>query len=153
VQGRPEVRVFVEIKRASLTRFGHEQVLARVLQTLRPAHAQCVVISFDLAAVRSARELGGMPIGWVIPQYDAHSRLECEALQPQFLFCDHEQLPPSGALWRGPWQWAVYEVESLPLALSLSERGALYIETMAVNEMSTAMHALDAGAHAPRRGA
>jgi len=153
LQGRSEVTVFVEIKRASLARFGHEQVVARVLDAQRPAHAQCVVISFDLAAVRRARELGGMRIGWVLPQYDAHSRLECEALQPEFLFCDHEQLPPSGVLWHGPWQWAIYEVESLPLALSLSARGALYIETMAVNEMSEALHAPDDRARTPRRGA
>jgi hypothetical protein len=33
----------------------------------------------------------------------------------------------------------VYEVTSLPLALSLAERGADYVETMAVREMSGAL--------------
>ena len=70
-----------------------------------------MVISFDLAAVFRARQIGGLPIGWVLSDYDAHSRLKYEALQPEFLFCDHEKLPRSGALWRGPWRWAIYEVE------------------------------------------
>lgn len=153
LEGRPEVTLFVEIKRASLTRFGHDQVVSRVLNTLKPARAQCVVISFDLAAVHRARQLGGMAIGWVLQDYDAHSRLKYEALQPEFLFCDHEKLPPSGALWRGPWRWALYEVETLALAMSLAARGADYIETMAVDEMSAAMYALHNPARAPRQDA
>jgi glycerophosphoryl diester phosphodiesterase len=105
------------------------------------------VISFDLAAVFRARQLGGMPIGWVLGSYDAHSRLKYEALQPEFLFCDHQKLPASGMLWRGPWRWVVYEVAALPLALTLAARGADYIETMAVFELSEALRAQqDAGA-------
>jgi glycerophosphoryl diester phosphodiesterase len=142
LEGRPEVTLFVEIKRASLAHFGHDQVISRVLEVLRPARAQCVVISFDLAAVYRARQLGGLAVGWVLSDYDAHSRLKYEAVQPEFLFCDHAKLPPHGPLWRGPWRWAVYEVESLPLALELAARGAGYIETMAVHEMSEALRAM-----------
>jgi glycerophosphoryl diester phosphodiesterase len=151
LQRRPEVTLFVEIKRASLTRFGYDQVVARVVNTLKPARSQCVVISFDLAAVHRARQMGGLPIGWVISTYDAHTRLKFEALQPEFLFVDHEMLPPgSAALWRGPWRWAVYEVETLALAQALAARGADYIETMAVQEMSEAMRNLQRPARATR---
>jgi glycerophosphoryl diester phosphodiesterase len=153
LEGRPEVTLFVEIKRESLVRFGHDQVVSRLIRTLKPARAQCVVISFDLAAVHRARQLGGLSIGWVLSDYDSHSRLKYEALQPEFLFVDHEQLPPTGALWRGPWRWVVYEVESLPLALSLAARGADYIETMWVQEMSEAMHNLQDTARLPRQDA
>ncbi len=142
LEGRPEVTLFVEIKRESLTRFGHDQVVGRVLETIKPARPQCVVISFDLAAVFRARQIGGVPIGWVLTDYDAHSRLKYEALQPEFLFCNHKSLPATGALWRGPWRWAIYEIESLVQALALAERGADYIETMAVREMSEAMRNL-----------
>ena len=137
----PEVTLFVEIKRESLGRFGHDQVVGRVLETLRPARTQCVVISFDLAAVFRARQIGGLPIGWVLANYDAHSRLKYEALQPEYLFCNHESLPERGQLWRGPWRWVIYEIESLAQALSLAERGAEYIETMAVQAMSEAIRA------------
>jgi len=144
LDNRPEVTLFVEIKRASLAHFGHDQVVSRVIETLRPWRAQCVVISFDLAAVYRARQLGGVPIGWVLADYDHHSRLEFETLQPEFLFCDHLKLPPDTQLWRGPWRWAIYEVETLPLAMSLAARGADYIETMAVHEMSAALRSLRA---------
>ena len=142
LDGRPEVTLFVEIKHASLARFGHDQVVARVLDALWPARAQCVVISFDLAAVYRARQLGGLAIGWVLSDYDSHSRLKYEAVQPEFLFCDHAKLPARGTLWRGPWRWAVYEVDSPTLALALAERGVHYIETMAVQEMSAALGSL-----------
>jgi glycerophosphoryl diester phosphodiesterase len=146
VKGRPEVTVFVEIKRASLTRFGHDQVVSRVVNTLKPAGAQCVVISFDLPAIHRARQLGGLQIGWVLSKYDDRSRMKYEALQPDYLFCDHLALPAEGALWRGPWRWAMYEVETLELAMSLAARGADYIETMAVREMSQAIRAARRGA-------
>ncbi len=136
---RPEITVFIEIKRASLAEFGHDQVVSQVLEVIKPWRMQCVIISFDLAAIHRARRLGDAPIGWVLEDYDNHTHLKCEALQPQFLFYDHEILPPSGRLWQGPWRWAIYEVTSLPLALQLAERGADYVETMAVRAMSTAL--------------
>lgn len=142
IEPRPDVTLFVEIKRESLSRFGHDQVVGRVLDTLRPSRSQCVAISFDLAAVFRARQIGGVRIGWVLDDYDSHSRLKSEALQPEFLFADHEQLPPAGALWRGPWEWVIYEVDALPLAQSLTARGAHHVETMAVAAMSAAVRGL-----------
>jgi glycerophosphoryl diester phosphodiesterase len=124
-----------------------------VVKALKPARAQCVVISFDLAAVHRVRQIGGMPIGWVVSAYDEHTRLKFEALQPEFLFVDHEMLPPAGALWRGPWRWAVYEVESIQMAQALAARGADYIETMKVHEMSEAMRQLQQPARSTRPGA
>ena len=35
-------------------------------------------------------------------------------------------------LWAGPWQWAVYEVRDLKTARDCQERGAHFVETMAV---------------------
>jgi glycerophosphoryl diester phosphodiesterase len=142
LDGRPDITLFVEIKRASLGQFGVDRVVTRVLETLKPARAQCVVISFDLAAVYRARQISGGPIGWVLSDYDTHSRLKYETLQPEYLFCDHEKLPASGALWRGPWHWAVYEISTMSLALALAKRGVEYIETMCVSQMSQAMRGM-----------
>jgi glycerophosphoryl diester phosphodiesterase len=143
LDGRPEVTLFVEIKRASLAQFGHDQVVSQVVRALWPARAQCVVISFDLAAVYRVRQLGGLPIGWVLSDYDTHSRLKYEALAPEFLFCDQQKLPAQ-ALWRGPWRWAAYEVDEWSLAVSLAARGVQYIETMAVHDMNEALRAASA---------
>jgi glycerophosphoryl diester phosphodiesterase len=143
---RREVTAFVEIKRASLRRYGHELVVPRILETLRPVRERSVVISFDLAALHMARHSGGFAIGWVLSDYDDHARLKFEALQPEFLFCDHEKLPAGDAkLWRGPWRWAFYEVEAPERARALMERGADFIETMAVAPMVAALRGLVAG--------
>jgi len=133
---RREITAFVEIKRASLRRFGPEVVVPKILEVLKPIRSRCVVISFDLPALNMARQQGGAAIGWVLSEYDGHSRLKFEALKPDFLFCDHEKLPrDESRLWRGPWRWAIYEVDSIELALSLAVRGVDFIETMAVAPM------------------
>lgn len=144
VAGRREITVFAEIKRASLRRFGHEVVVPRVLEILRPLRSRAVVISFDLPAIHMARQHGGFAIGWCLHEYDAHSRLKYEALKPDFLFCDHEKLPRAARLWRGPWRWAIYEVDRIELALELAQRGADFIETMAVAQMIAAFHDISA---------
>jgi glycerophosphoryl diester phosphodiesterase len=136
---RHEVTLFAEIKRASLRQFGHETVVPRVLEVLKPLRARCVVISFDLAAIHMARQQGAPAIGWVIREYDGHERLKFEALRPEYLFCDYLKLPPSGNLWRGPWRWALYEVTDPAVAMSLAGRGADFIETMAVAPMVEAL--------------
>lgn len=118
LEGRPEVTLFVEVKRASLMRFGHDQVIPQILEVLRPWRAQVVVISFDLPAIHRARQQGGYTIGWVISDYDSHTRLKCEALQPDYVFCNHTRLPPRDNLWRGNWRWVIYEVTTIELALS-----------------------------------
>lgn len=145
LKGHPEITLFVELKRASLRQFGHDHVVSQVLEVIKPWRTQCVLISFDLVAIHKARALTEAPIGWVLSEYDEHTRLKCEALQPQFLFCDHSKLPAAARLWQGPWRWCIYEVASLPLALALAARGADYVETMAVRELSDALRELSAG--------
>jgi len=140
LEGRPDVKIFVEIKRESLRHFGHDQVVGKVLEAIKPVQQQCIVISYDLAAIFRARQIGGATIGWVLENYDDHSRLKYEALQPEFLFGDQATLPPRGTLWRGPWQWVIFEVVTLQLAQSLAARGAHHIETMQVRQMSAAMN-------------
>jgi glycerophosphoryl diester phosphodiesterase len=138
---RPEVTLFVEVKRASLAHFGHDQVVPQVLEAVRPWRSQVVIISFDLPAVFRARQIGGFRIGWVLPQYDSHTRLKCEALQPEFLFCDEEKIGAVEPLWRGTWRWVIYEVTTIEQALSLAARGADFVETMAVRDLGIAMRA------------
>lgn len=140
MRGYADATLFVEIKCESLERFGHERVLSSVQRVLRQWSTHCVVISFDLEIITRSRACG-LPIGWVLSNYDADERRQCDALQPQFLFCDHLRLPPAGALWSGSWHWAIYEVDSPPLARALAARGVTHIETMAAREMRAALPA------------
>lgn len=132
----PHATAFVELKRASLRAFGQELMVRKVCEALQPVARQCVIISFDLAAVHHVRQVSTFRIGWVLSEYTNLSALKCEALAPDYVFCDHQLLSDSRAkLWRGPWRWAIYEVTTRKLAMELAARGAVLIETMEVRSM------------------
>lgn len=136
----PDARAFVELKRSSLRRFGHETVIARVHEALGDVADRCVLISFDLPAIHYARHTFSAEIGWVLSSYDSVTSLKCEALTPDYLFCDQLLLPADRSrLWRGPWRWVIYEVASLTMAMELATRGATMIETMRVRELLRAI--------------
>ncbi len=133
----PHATAFVELKRASLDRFGVEPVVRRVLDELRPVLDNAVVISFDIGAVDLARLQGGVRIGWVLEAWDEAVLAEAVTLGPEYLFCD---MPLAGdPLWPGPWQWVVYGVETADDAMAMAARGADLVETMAVGELLGAL--------------
>jgi glycerophosphoryl diester phosphodiesterase len=131
----PGATAFVEIKRASLRRFGTEAVVDRVLRDLAALPDACVPISFAAAALRRARVSGARRIGWVFETWSAAARREAEALAPEYLFVDHECLPAEGDLWPGPWTWAVYTVNSAEPLPGLAARGVGLVETDCIGEM------------------
>jgi glycerophosphoryl diester phosphodiesterase len=136
----PKTTAFVELKRASLQKFGNEQVISRVCEALKPIASQAVVISFDLPAIHHVQRNSNYRVGWVLPEYNSLTSLKAEATVPQFLFVDHKKLPADNSrLWKGPWQWAVYEVTDAELAMQLFDRGALLVETMEVRNMARQM--------------
>jgi glycerophosphoryl diester phosphodiesterase len=133
MEGWDGVTAFVEVKRASLRHFGRESVLRRVAEVLTPVLNRCVLISFDLPSVKVLRLMTGARIGWVISAYTDAIREEAAALAPEFLFANLERLPVGiEPLWPGPWAWAIYEVRDVRTARDCHERGARYVETMAV---------------------
>jgi glycerophosphoryl diester phosphodiesterase len=139
IAGWSGVTAFVEIKRASMRHFGREPVLRRVSQVLQPVLDRCVLISFDLAAIKVLRLMTGARIGWVLESYDADSLREATALAPEFLFCNLERVPiGTQQLWPGRWDWAIYEVRDLETARHCHELGARYVETMAVRSLRAA---------------
>lgn len=139
------VTAFVEIKRASLRRFGHEIVLERIVGALDAVRERCVYISFDLPSVRTLRAMTGAQVGWVIEHYDAETEHRARELAPDFMFGDVERIPAHLArLWPGPWTWALYEVRDIATARRCAELGAGLVETMHVRAMLAAY----AGAHA-----
>jgi glycerophosphoryl diester phosphodiesterase len=147
IAGWTGVTAFVEVKRASLRQFGREIVLRRLSDVLQPVLNRCVLISFDLAAVKILRLMTGARIGWVLNQYDADSLREATALAPEFLFCNLERVSPATEkLWPGPWDWAIYEVRDLDTARRCHRLGARYVETMAVRSLRAAYDEVASGA-------
>lgn len=147
---RPETTVFVTIGRESLVRFGNDQVVAQVLDALKPFRARCIVVSSDLPAVHRARQAAGVPIGWCVPTLDNHTRIKCEALQPEYLFFERTLLPASYQLWRGPWRWVIRDVPTLEVAMDLAAHGADFVATPDVRTLGEAMRAHAATLAPPR---
>lgn len=136
---------FVELKRASLHKYGAAEVLQRVCEMLKPVAGQVVLISFDLPVINLAKQQTRLPVGWVLPEYSTLSAIKAEATLPNYLFCDQAKLPADGArLWRGPWQWAAYEVTHRSEAAQLLGRGVRLIETMQVRQMLRELRGLRA---------
>jgi glycerophosphoryl diester phosphodiesterase len=132
-----DVTAFVEVKRASLRRFGHGAVLERIAATTADHRQLCVLISFDLPCVERLRSMTGARIGWVIERYDEATRAQLQALSPDYVFADFECLPRAAdaSLWPGPWTWAIYEVRDLETARRCAQLGAHAVETMHVRAM------------------
>ncbi len=136
LQSQPAATAFVQLKRASLRAFGHELVVRRVCEILKPIARQCVITSADFATVHHLRQVSPYRVGWILADYSTVSALKCEALAPDYLFCDRQLLTEnSSRLWRGPWRWAIAEVNSRRQALDLGARGARLVQTMLVREM------------------
>jgi glycerophosphoryl diester phosphodiesterase len=132
----PAVTAFIEVKRASLRNFGQEIVVRKVCEALKHVVRQCVIVSFDLSAIHHVRQVSSYRIGWMLSEYTSLSALKCEALAPEYLFCDHQLLTPgTSRLWRGPWRWAIYDVDTRTLATDLVGRGARLIGTTSVRGM------------------
>ncbi|MBS0421463.1 MAG: hypothetical protein JSR66_27390 [Proteobacteria bacterium] len=141
LEGRPEITVFVVLGRASVARFGHDQVISQVIRAMRPFKSRCVLVSKDLATIHTARTRADYPVGWIVSSYDSHTRLKLEAFKPEYIFCERELLPAGKNLWRGPWRWAISHVSDLNTALELASRGADFVVTSNVRSLGEAMRA------------
>src|SRR5262249_40483778 len=139
LDGRPELTIFAMLGTAGISRLGHEQAVSQVVRALKPFRSRCVLVSRDLATIHSARTRAEYPVGWEISACDTHTRLKFEAFKPEYLFCSRASLPVRGALWRGPWRWAVTDVSDLDVALDLANRGADFVVTPDVRSLGDAM--------------
>ena len=136
IASHPTATAFVELKRSSLRAFTQEVVARKVCEVVKPIARQSVIVSADLAAVHHVRQVSQYRVGWILPDYSTLSALKCEALSPDYVFCDHQLLTEnSSKLWRGPWRWAIYDVSSRKLAVDLAARGARLIQTVEVRKM------------------
>lgn len=135
LRARPGLQLFVELKRASLLHHGRQACLDAVDADLGAVRDRCILISFDLEVLPLARQRGHR-IGWVLPRFDDNLLAALAALQPEFAFCDHTRLPPSGPLPASCRDWVVYEVRSAALARDLHARGVRFVETMAVASLA-----------------
>lgn len=142
LQAHPEVTAYCELKRHSLRRHGAEAMLAAVRPLLAPLADRCVLISFDLPVLQSARRQGWPRIGAVLEHWEQRHDPALAALAPELVFADLRLLPrPLPPL---PWPLAIYEVDAADTAAALLAEGAACIETFAIGELlQTVKEAVD----------
>ena len=144
LQRHRDVTAFIELKRSSLEHFGVDTMLGLVRRALKPVLKQCVLISYALEALLTARHNGWRQIGVVIDHWKERQQEIVAAIQPQFLFCDVNDLPPAGELRIQGKKLVIFEVAEPRVALDLAKRGVDFIETFAVGEMLQELARLDA---------
>lgn len=145
IDAYPGVVVFVEIKQASLERFGREAVVDAVMRVMRPVRSAWVALSSDAGAMPLARARGAREIGWVLDDWTRAARTRAGRLRPDYVFTAARRVPAGEApFWPGPWQWVVYGVDDAATALALRARGAGMIETDWLPELAAACRAAPA---------
>ena len=127
VQGYPHRTLFIEVKRASITRFGMDVFLEVLVPIVESCNEQCVLISFDNELLFAAKHRQLCPVGWVFESWQKDSFRIMDQLQPEYLFTDYTVVP--GALIQGSWRWAVYTIDDAELALQWFHKGATLVET------------------------
>ena len=131
----PDCRAMVEIKHESLLHWGVPAVMERLLSTLAPHQARCVLISYREDALHYAAQHSDIRIGWVLRSYDDAHRQRAETLKPQFLICNQDKIAPTQSLWSGAWQWMLYDILEAERALTWAKRGVGLIETADVGTL------------------
>ncbi len=128
------VQVLVELKEEAVRDYTAATCLTRIHEALKPVINQCILISFDIDALRIAKNMGFTRLGPVLRDWTLRHSI-AEELKAELIMCNHERIPDKDSLLMKNCAVAVYEVDSIPLAHSLLERGAQFIETFAIDEM------------------
>ena len=136
---KSDVTMFVEIKQESIDRFGIPLFMDEVHRRILKADIEknCVIISFNPEVVEYSRKISSMQTGWVLPGWNEDYKAKAMELKPEYLFCDVELFPQNDdEVWRGVWQWALYNLDDVDSAIMMANRGLRYLET---NQIGTLM--------------
>lgn len=131
----PLTTVFVEIKDESLDRWGLEDVMHALQDALMPYASQCVIIAFNMDAIKYVKQQGPYSSGWVLERFDEAHKKNAEKVKPEYLICNHKKVGADNELWQGDWSWMLYDITDPELALQWGERGAALIETRDIGAM------------------
>ena len=127
-------QVFVEIKRASILRFGKDRCIDAILPLTDQLGTRGVIISFDPEVVSMAQSKGARQTGWIISAYDKQTLSAAADLQPDYLFVKRSRITRKTLPSNENWRWVVYDVNTPKQALELFDRGAEMVETDFIGE-------------------
>ncbi len=127
-------RVFIEIKRASILRFGEDRCLDAILPLTGDLGTRGIIISFDLKTVAMAKKRGADRTGWVIGAFDEKILDAATDLQPDYLFVKRARIIDRELPRDVSWRWLVYDVATQRQAQELFDRGVDLVETDFIGE-------------------
>jgi len=128
-----EVHVFIELKKESLVRFGRKEMLDAVLRSAQSINGKYSIISFDRDVLAMAK--AHAPIGWVLSHYNEVELEQARQLAPEVLAYDVNKLNPEQPLWRGGWDWFLYDIVDPQQAGLWCDLGVRYIETWDIERL------------------
>lgn len=132
----PKVRIFVEVKRVAIEKFGATTILSLLHREVAALRKRCVLISFDYEFMLAARRNGWEYLGVVLEHWADLNKRIIKDIEPQYIFFNYKKLPGSGSIKKGKSRLVLYEVTDPKLALQLADRGADYIETFDIEKMT-----------------
>ena len=110
-----------------------ESIYQQILDT--STQSQCIIIAFNHEVIDYTHKNSTMKTGWVLPAWSDEQYLQLKTLQPDFVFCDVDILPPNNNdIWHGKWEWAVYNLDDIDSAIAMAARDIYFLET---NEIGT----------------
>ena len=131
----PQATALVEIKEESLQHWGLDVVMDKLLQQLKEHAGQCMVISFDDAAIEYTQQHSDLATGWVLHKYDEAHYRRAKQLAADILMCNYKKLPPGEAPWQDFNRWMLYDITDPELAIHYGELGVELIETADIGGM------------------
>ena len=134
LQQHPAVQVLVELKEEAVREYTAAFCLERSRETLAPVMDRCILISFDIDALRVAHSTGYTRLGPVLRDWTMRHSVAKE-LDAEMVICNYQRIPARDSLFMPHCAVAVYEIDAIPLAQSLLDRGASFIETFAIGEL------------------
>ena len=128
----PKLRLFVELKSESINHFGSQRVVDDVFEKLAQAVSRdqiAAIISKHDVALEQMRERSGLPIGWVLPDFNAANESRAKQIGFDFMFINQTRFEAWQSGHQKTEQWVVYTVNDIETAKKHLDAGADMIET------------------------
>lgn len=128
----PELRLFVELKSESINHFGSERIVEDVFKRIAQMVSRnqiAAIISKHDVVLQQMRERSGLPIGWVVPDFDAATGSRANKMGFDYMFINQKRLEDWRSGHQKTEQWVVYTVNELEAAKRHLDAGVDMVET------------------------
>ncbi len=131
---KTSVHFYLELKEESLAFFSIDYCLKTLRTLFDPVISQCTLISFDLAAMKLAKQAYHFPATGIVIRDWANRNVLIQEYLADIAYINITRIPESDRI-EALCPIATYEIADPVLAASTLHRGAAMIETYAIGEL------------------